>query len=240
MKLTEPIENEKRKRVELMLERMQHTARCTSSNCVMPSCAKLKHVLKHSRQCKKKSKSGCHMCKQFIHLCLLHAKQCKYNNCLINFCSLIKRRLQERKSMLNPATPTQPQQQQEQLQQQEEQLQQPRFQQPRFQHASSIGVLPGVALPRTALCDTSRKESRSGITDMNRSLSLQIPSSDTSLWTRIRRSSSPTTTTTACNSTPEMVGSRYNLLSKVEDIEALSLLTTKKSELNKDEGMDTC
>ena len=44
-------------------------SQCRDTNCRLPSCHKMKRVVSHTKQCKRKTNGGCPICKQLIALC---------------------------------------------------------------------------------------------------------------------------------------------------------------------------
>ena len=59
------------------------------------SCHKMKRVVSHTKQCKRKSNGGCPICKQLIALCCYHAKMCQEAKCPVPFCQSIKQKLKQ-------------------------------------------------------------------------------------------------------------------------------------------------
>ena len=72
-----------------------HACKCRDANCRMNSCQKMKRVVQHTRQCKKKTNEGCQICRQLIALCCYHAKHCCEDHCPVPFCRNIKQRLNQ-------------------------------------------------------------------------------------------------------------------------------------------------
>lgn len=72
-----------------------HACQCRDANCRLPSCAKMKRVVTHTKVCKRKTNGGCPICKQLIALCCYHAKHCQETKCPVPFCSNIKHKLKQ-------------------------------------------------------------------------------------------------------------------------------------------------
>ncbi|EMP41855.1 hypothetical protein UY3_00890 [Chelonia mydas] len=70
-----------------------HACQCRNANCSLPSCQKMKWVVRHTKGCKCKTNGGCPLCKQLIALCCYHAKHCQENKCPVPFCLNIKHKL---------------------------------------------------------------------------------------------------------------------------------------------------
>ena len=74
---------------------MVHACQCRSANCGFQSCHKMKRVVSHTRNCKRKNNGDCPICKQLIALCCYHAKVCQDDKCPVQFCQNIKFKLKE-------------------------------------------------------------------------------------------------------------------------------------------------
>lgn len=72
-----------------------HACQCRDANCRLPSCQKMKRVVMHTKNCKRKTNGGCPICKQLIALCCYHAKHCQETKCLVPFCSNIKHKIKQ-------------------------------------------------------------------------------------------------------------------------------------------------
>ena len=80
--------------IERCIESLVHACNCRIDyNCQFRSCHKMKRVVAHTHQCRRKSNGGCPICKQLIALCCYHAKICNKSNCLVHFCQNIKAKL---------------------------------------------------------------------------------------------------------------------------------------------------
>ena len=62
--------------IQRCIASLVHACQCRDANCRLPSCQKMKRVMAHTKQCKRKTNGGCPVCKQLIALCCYHAKHC--------------------------------------------------------------------------------------------------------------------------------------------------------------------
>lgn len=62
-----------------------HACTCRDANCRRGTCHKMKKVIMHTRQCKRRQVAGanCAVCKQLIALCCYHAKHCTLTKCQV-------------------------------------------------------------------------------------------------------------------------------------------------------------
>ena len=60
--------------IQRCIQSLVHACQCRDANCRLPSCHKMKRVVSHTKQCKRKTNGGCPICKQLIALCCYHAK----------------------------------------------------------------------------------------------------------------------------------------------------------------------
>ena len=118
--------------IQRCINSLMHACQCQDANCQSPSCRKMKRVVSHTRQCRRKSDGGCPICKQLIALCCYHAKVCQEAKCPAYFCQNIKQKLRQQPQHEQGPQQQQwqeqtdfniPQQQQQQLQQQQQQQQ---------------------------------------------------------------------------------------------------------------------
>ena len=80
--------------IQRCINSLVHACNCRiGNNCQFRSCNKMKRVISHTRQCKRKSNGGCPICKQLIALCCYHAKMCNESNCPVHFCQNIKAKI---------------------------------------------------------------------------------------------------------------------------------------------------
>ncbi|XP_052796528.1 histone lysine acetyltransferase CREBBP-like isoform X2 [Mya arenaria] len=100
----DPQEN-RRQSIQRCIQSLVHACGCRDANCRLPSCHKMKRVVAHTKVCRKKTNSGCPICKQLIALCCYHAKHCNEQKCQVPFCFQIKHKLrqQELQSRLQQA-----------------------------------------------------------------------------------------------------------------------------------------
>ena len=85
----------RRQSIQRCIQSLVHACQCRDANCRMNSCQKMKRVVQHTRQCKKKTNGGCQICRQLIALCCYHAKHCREDRCPVPFCLNIKQKLNQ-------------------------------------------------------------------------------------------------------------------------------------------------
>ena len=90
----DPQEN-RRQSIQRCIQSLVHACQCRDANCRLPSCHKMKRVVAHTKTCRKKTNSGCPICKQLIALCCYHAKHCNENKCQVPFCLQIKQKIRQ-------------------------------------------------------------------------------------------------------------------------------------------------
>ena len=157
--------------IYLFFQSLVHACQCRDANCRSPSCHKMKRVVSHTRNCKRKNNGGCPICKQLIALCCYHAKVCQEAKCPVQFCQNIKQKLRQQQlqqrlqeaammrrrmaqmnarmnmgnaSSNNDSAPQKPMQvQQPVMQVQQQQPQQPQQQQQQQQMKNVMGGPPG-------------------------------------------------------------------------------------------------
>lgn len=81
--------------IQRCIQSLVHACQCRDANCRLPSCCKMKRVVMHTKNCKRKTNGGCPICKQLIALCCYHAKHCQETKCLVPFCSNIKHKIKQ-------------------------------------------------------------------------------------------------------------------------------------------------
>merc|ERR1719211_857914 len=81
--------------IQRCIQSLVHACQCRDANCRLPSCHKMKRVVSHTKQCKRKTNGGCPICKQLIALCCYHAKLCQEAKCPVPFCLNIKQKLRQ-------------------------------------------------------------------------------------------------------------------------------------------------
>lgn len=81
--------------IQRCIQSLVHACQCRDANCRLPSCQKMKRVVQHTKNCKRKTHGGCPICKQLIALCCYHAKHCQEAKCLVPFCPNIKQKLKQ-------------------------------------------------------------------------------------------------------------------------------------------------
>ena len=78
-----------------------HATKCHDPHCKQPSCIKMKRVLTHTRECKlmlSNKWSLCKICKQFVLLCISHAKNCNEDECSVPVCNKIRKNLHDQRN----------------------------------------------------------------------------------------------------------------------------------------------
>ncbi|KAL4229708.1 hypothetical protein ACF0H5_010096 [Mactra antiquata] len=90
----DPQEN-RRQSIQRCIQALVHACGCRDANCRLPSCHKMKRIVAHAKQCRKKTNAGCPICKQLIALCCYHAKHCSEQKCQVPFCLQIKHKLRQ-------------------------------------------------------------------------------------------------------------------------------------------------
>ena len=77
--------------VEDCLQLIQHVSVCDSAKCDVHGCIRMKRVLRHAVECRRKG--NCSICKQYVRLCVLHAKNCNATNCKVHYCDKIRAKI---------------------------------------------------------------------------------------------------------------------------------------------------
>uniref|UniRef100_A0A914DR75 histone acetyltransferase n=1 Tax=Acrobeloides nanus TaxID=290746 RepID=A0A914DR75_9BILA len=93
--------NTRNKSVKRCNQYLIHACQCIDADCCRKTCHKMKKVVAHTKQCKKRQQTKCPVCKQLIMLCYYHAKHCNQQSCPVLFCSNIRQKLQEQKKSQN-------------------------------------------------------------------------------------------------------------------------------------------
>ena len=78
-----------------------HATKCHDPHCKQPSCIQMKRVLTHTRECKlmlSNKWNMCKICKQFVLLCISHAKNCNEDKCPVPVCARIKKNLRDQRN----------------------------------------------------------------------------------------------------------------------------------------------
>lgn len=88
--------------IQRCIQSLVHACQCRDANCRLPSCHKMKCVVKHAKTCKRKgpanaqgASGNCPICKQLIALCCYHAKNCNEAKCTVPYCLNIKAKLKQ-------------------------------------------------------------------------------------------------------------------------------------------------
>ena len=96
-KQTNP-EESRRVSIQRCIQSLVHASQCRDANCRLNTCQKMKRVVAHTKNCKRKTNGGCPICKQLITLCCYHAKHCHEAKCLVPFCFNIKHKLRQQQA----------------------------------------------------------------------------------------------------------------------------------------------
>ena len=86
--------------IEKCIRALVHATQCRDPHCKQPSCIKMKKVLTHTKECKlmlARKWNQCTICKQFVLLCISHAKNCNEDTCRVPLCTTIKKNLKEQR-----------------------------------------------------------------------------------------------------------------------------------------------
>ena len=81
--------------IQKCIQSLDHACQCQDMTCKLQSCIKMKRVIRHTRDCRLCNNGNCSICKQFVALCLFHARQCDENQCSVPLCSNIKQKLKK-------------------------------------------------------------------------------------------------------------------------------------------------
>ena len=87
--------------IEKCIRYLVHATKCHDPHCKQPSCIKMKRVLTHTRECKlmlSNKWNMCKICKQFVLLCISHAKNCNEDKCPVPVCARIKKNLRDQRN----------------------------------------------------------------------------------------------------------------------------------------------
>uniref|UniRef100_A0AA85KJY4 histone acetyltransferase n=1 Tax=Trichobilharzia regenti TaxID=157069 RepID=A0AA85KJY4_TRIRE len=87
---------DRRSSVEGCIRSLLHACQCRDANCRMQTCAQMKRVLCHTRNCTKKATNSCLLCRQLLSLLWHHARCCEESKCPVPFCSNIKYRVKQK------------------------------------------------------------------------------------------------------------------------------------------------
>lgn len=90
--------NRKKESIQKCIEALVHACECRDAHCCLPSCQKMKRVVRHTKLCKTNTNGGCPICKQLIALCCYHARHCQTTRCPVTFCANIKSKLRQPQS----------------------------------------------------------------------------------------------------------------------------------------------
>jgi len=105
-----------RQKIQAYVSLMTHAIDCLDTDCSIEDCSKLKALINHSNSNKcnnndknnttnahttttntsnnNSNRNGCKFCRQYLALCVYHARICTLSSCNIPFCASIKQKLQ--------------------------------------------------------------------------------------------------------------------------------------------------
>ena len=83
--------------IQKCIQSLVHACQCRDMTCKLQSCIKMKRVIRHTRDCRLRNNGNCSICKQFVALCLFHARNCNENQCSVPLCSNIKQKLKKKR-----------------------------------------------------------------------------------------------------------------------------------------------
>ena len=76
-----------------------HAYQCRDISCKLQSCIKMKRLIQHTHsKCRQRNNGNCSICKQFVALCLYHARNCKESRCSVLLCRNIKQKLEKQRN----------------------------------------------------------------------------------------------------------------------------------------------
>ncbi|XP_065885068.1 CREB-binding protein-like isoform X2 [Dysidea avara] len=81
--------------IQKCIQSLVHACQCRDMSCKLQSCIKMKRVIRHTRDCRLRNNGNCSICKQFVALCLYHARNCKEACCSVPLCRNIKQKLEK-------------------------------------------------------------------------------------------------------------------------------------------------
>lgn len=81
--------------IQKCIHSLVHACSCRDTTCRRMSCHKMKRVVMHAKQCRRRHDAQCAVCKQLIALCCYHAKSCNEPDCEVPFCNNIRQKLRE-------------------------------------------------------------------------------------------------------------------------------------------------
>ena len=83
--------------IQKCIQSLVHACQCHDMTCKLQSCIKMKRLIRHTRDCRLRNNGNCSICKQFVALCLFHARSCNENQCLVPLCSNVKQKLKKQR-----------------------------------------------------------------------------------------------------------------------------------------------
>ena len=94
------LKEQRKASIEKCIRFLVHATQCSNvrSRCKQPGCVKMKRVLTHTRECRSMLSgkwNQCTVCKQFVLLCISHAKSCVPVDCPVPVCARIKKNLHD-------------------------------------------------------------------------------------------------------------------------------------------------
>lgn len=88
-------QRERRRKIELHLQLLQHAATCGDAACGSPNCQKMKDFLKHGASCESGVRKGCPLCRRLFSLLKLHAESCRREACEVPRCRELKEQMRQ-------------------------------------------------------------------------------------------------------------------------------------------------
>lgn len=82
--LTEELQREKSRSVQLHLQLLKHAASCNS--CPSRNCHRMKDFLEHDSMCMVKEAGGCRLCVRINNLLIIHPRSCHAQGCRVPRC----------------------------------------------------------------------------------------------------------------------------------------------------------
>lgn len=71
---------------------LEHTSTCRRIIC-LEDCRKIKKMIAHTKRCSRKAIGNCPICRELVGFVVMHAKECKVENCNVYICIPVKKKL---------------------------------------------------------------------------------------------------------------------------------------------------
>ena len=95
--VTQNLHEARKQSIQKNIQLLVHACQCRDMTCKLQSCIKMKRVIRHTRDCRLRNNGNCSICKQFVALCLFHARNCNESQCSVPLCSNIKQKLKKQR-----------------------------------------------------------------------------------------------------------------------------------------------